>query len=888
MSSRKHKRPLFPQAAGDDQSGFWLTRTLQQTEILLLAILGFLFCLTSSYHLDVPAGKLVWSALVFCALFLVVFSSRRRKLLLLVCLLATVLWTWRNAQSLSQGLLLLVDQALDPLGLRLPDVLQNVLQAYSAEEAGMLTLLALRALLFVVTLFSAYFIVRRPSTIGLAVSTLPLLLPAPFYLLAPGIAPFFCLAAALLMQYILNSASNMPSRILQTNLEEAPPALRRPLFDQKQAQQMLALFALPVIVLAALFSSWILPQDGYQRPESIEALQDKIFSLKFGEETSQKSNDGLTHGDFRVLSDIRFSGETAIQVRASKQQVYYLRDYAGATYTQHGWENVSSHVYEKYAENFLDIAPQNLLAAAAAASQSASETYSLSIKYVSAARTSMWTPCGLVTNADEIPGASFLQDTAMQYAAASGADYTIKALPCSTVLSTVDLGGADETAGALRSAYTAAAGSAVNLSGADDSPAQQTLSAAQAYIDYIFETYTALPDDTRLSAEQICNAEGLSLSFEGDALNLYDTCLDLHRYLTNQCAYSYSPPEIPSGADFAIYFLEQSRLGYCVHFASAATVLLRSLGIPARYAEGYIIVGSDYDKQPDDEGYIDIEDTHAHAWVEVFDPVQLEWIPVEMTASAIRSADATPNPEEENADTPAPSETPSPEPTVAPTPEPTVTPEAEASENPDASASPDDEGTPEETPSAESGDTQDTARQTPTPAPGGEDPSETDSSATGGNDGDTGADEAATSRLSLWPLLIILGVAIAILGAFGWRTALQARRRRLFLQRDANAAILAICRYVLDMLRFAGCEPMQPSQLPEDYAYIAAKRLAWVDRDQLETLLELAQRARFSGKTASRQERGAAASFAAALAADLRTRLPRLRRWLFCWLYPPV
>ena len=887
MSSREHKRPLFPQAASGDQNGFWLTRTLQQAEVLLLAVLGFLFCLTSSYQLEVSASKLVWSALAFCALFLVIFSSRRRKLLLLICFLVMALWSWRNAQSLSQGLLLLFGQALDPLGLRLPDVLQNVLQTYSAEETVTLTLLALRALLFVVTLFSAYFIVLRPSTIGLAVSTLPLLLPAPFYLLSPGIAPFFCIAAALLMLYIQTSAEHMPARILQTSLEEAPPALRQPLFDQRQAQQMLALFALPIIILAALVSSWILPQDGYQRPEFIEALQDKIFSLKFGEETSRKSNDGLTHGDFRVLSDIRFSGETAIQIRVSKQQVYYLRDYAGVLYTQSGWEDVSNRVYENYAEGFLDIAPQNLLATASAASQSADETYTLSVKYVSAAKTSMWTPCGLVTRADEISGASFLQDTAMEYAAASGADYTIEALPCSTVLSSVSLNGADETADALRSAYLAAAGSAMDLSNAGNSSSQQALSAAQAYIDYIFETYTALPDDTRLSAEQICAAAGLSLSFEDGSLNLYDTCLDLHSYLTNQCSYSYSPPDIPSGADFAIYFLEQSRLGYCVHFASAATVLLRSLGIPARYAEGYIIVGSDYDKQPDDEGYIDIEDTHAHAWVEVFDPVQLEWIPVEMTASAIRSADTTPEPEDENTDTPSPSETPSPEPTATPTPEPTVTPEAETSENPDASSSPDGEGTPEETPSAASEDEQDSAQQTPTPGPDGEDDAETDNSATDGDDG-AGAGESSTSGLPLWPLLVILGIAVPVLGAFGWRKALQARRRRLFFQRDANAAVLAICRYVLDMLRFAGCEPMQSSQLPEDYAYIVARRLSWVDRSQLEALLELAQRARFSDRIASRQDRGAAASFAAALAAGLRARLPRLRRWLFYWLYPPV
>ena len=37
----------------------------------------------------------------------------------------------------------------------------------------------------------------------------------------------------------------------------------------------------------------------------------------------------------------------------------------------------------------------------------------------------------------------------------------------------------------------------------------------------------------------------------------------------------------PTNFDFALYFLEQSKEGYCVHFATAAAVMYRALGIPA-------------------------------------------------------------------------------------------------------------------------------------------------------------------------------------------------------------------------------------------------------------------------------------------------------------------
>jgi hypothetical protein len=55
------------------------------------------------------------------------------------------------------------------------------------------------------------------------------------------------------------------------------------------------------------------------------------------------------------------------------------------------------------------------------------------------------------------------------------------------------------------------------------------------------------------------------------------------------------------------------RAGHCEYFASAMTVMLRSLGIPARYATGFLPgeyndVGGDYI----------IRQSDAHAWVEVY------------------------------------------------------------------------------------------------------------------------------------------------------------------------------------------------------------------------------------------------------------------------------
>lgn len=62
--------------------------------------------------------------------------------------------------------------------------------------------------------------------------------------------------------------------------------------------------------------------------------------------------------------------------------------------------------------------------------------------------------------------------------------------------------------------------------------------------------------------------------------------------LKRQAVYDVNPGATPSGEDFAEYFLFENHRGFCVHFATAATLMYRMRGIPARFAEGYAIPAS--------------------------------------------------------------------------------------------------------------------------------------------------------------------------------------------------------------------------------------------------------------------------------------------------------
>lgn len=96
-------------------------------------------------------------------------------------------------------------------------------------------------------------------------------------------------------------------------------------------------------------------------------------------------------------------------------------------------------------------------------------------------------------------------------------------------------------------------------------------------------------------------------------------------FVQNSAAYSLNTPQMPDGEkDFALWFLEDSDTGYCVHYATAATVLLRAAGIPARYVTGYMVEGRKGSP-------VTVREKDAHAWVEVYLMGRIGWTMVEVT-----------------------------------------------------------------------------------------------------------------------------------------------------------------------------------------------------------------------------------------------------------------
>lgn len=99
-------------------------------------------------------------------------------------------------------------------------------------------------------------------------------------------------------------------------------------------------------------------------------------------------------------------------------------------------------------------------------------------------------------------------------------------------------------------------------------------------------------------------------------------------FVRDSARYDQQTPRMDQGSeDFALWFLEESDRGYCVHFATAAVTLLRSVGVEARYVSGYMVWAQSGVRTV-------VTGENAHAWAEYYEPRLSMWLPLEATPSA--------------------------------------------------------------------------------------------------------------------------------------------------------------------------------------------------------------------------------------------------------------
>lgn len=147
---------------------------------------------------------------------------------------------------------------------------------------------------------------------------------------------------------------------------------------------------------------------------------------------------------------------------------------------------------------------------------------------------------------------------------------------------------------------------------------QQLQEAGTAYPEWVEQKYLQLPKDFSPRIQE------LAKEITAGAQTPYEKATLITRYLRENIVYSQTIPEPPRNKDSLEWVLFDFKQGYCVYYASADILMLRSVGVPARMAVGFA--------QGEREGntYV-VRRLNSHAWPEVYFP-GIGWVEFEPTA----------------------------------------------------------------------------------------------------------------------------------------------------------------------------------------------------------------------------------------------------------------
>lgn len=144
------------------------------------------------------------------------------------------------------------------------------------------------------------------------------------------------------------------------------------------------------------------------------------------------------------------------------------------------------------------------------------------------------------------------------------------------------------------------------------------------YKDYVYKNYLDYPAKRLPRLKEFVETHPCA--------DLEEICSTVRNLLSENASYNPQVGRFPEDEDFAEYFLFEQKEGYCVHFATAAVLLMRMYKVPARYVTGFAVPPSDFEWEDGIGWLANVKDGRAHAWAEIYVD-NYGWIPFETTPS---------------------------------------------------------------------------------------------------------------------------------------------------------------------------------------------------------------------------------------------------------------
>lgn len=815
--------------------------------LVLLAVYGIVYSFIGSFSLDVETKSIAAFILLFTAIFtFAYFNKKWTKFILPVILAFYLLFCLFSKHDIIQGFIITTNQVFktftDHSNWQFLQYETEPASTYHSMEMGTDFVMAV---IFAVIGIISTGVIRFKSFFTVFFTALPFIATPLFFTITPPLLPLMmlvcCLTALLVQETSKHKAKKQKKHSKKADLSAV---------EITKASHQLNYFSVIAVVLCTALVLSIFPQSSYIRDPNLDNVKATVQNLSIQDINPFNflQTGGISGGDLKSAGDISFTGETALKIKTSNTYQMYLRGYAGITYTGSRWEEMPDEIYNLNRSKFdklndKDFNPQNLYSTYMDLMKKSYDnfsnegygvsheyqTYSMEVQNVHANKKFVYAPYELITKPEELPGAIFDNDEYIKSSSLFGLnDYSLKAYQLRNFSSDM-ANGAD-----VQQYYKRYTPGSVRIYGVA-SWERQFYNLEYAYRSTMYDYTTGVPKELRDKILKMCEENNL---ITGD---LNTEISAVRNYLAKSCRYTLSPGSTPKGRDFVDYFLFENHKGYCTHFASAAALIFRSLGIPCRYVEGYVVNHDDL-MNKDSDGYVSIEDRRAHAWVEVYS-VYYGWLPVEMTPG-FSSNDGTLAPKAGDI-IPIQPDIPS----SAPASSSEIDSESELSSADNSSVS------------SQSGL----------------------SSTSSGSSGRLSSKDILNNPYTPYVILLIVLIALAAFLFGSRRHSLNWRRKNFHLQ-NTNQSALNIYAYLLKLFAFFG-KPYTHDFSPTAYAKEMQQSCKFLNGNDFETVTRIAQRARFSQHKISDKELQFMNTFTRGLADTCYQELPWYKKLLFRYWY---
>lgn len=388
----------------------------------------------------------------------------------------------------------------------------------------------------------------------------------------------------------------------------------RPIYIQNEKNSILPYLFLGITLAMLLGYVLLFSGEDYRPPQSVDEAKAAVIELEEhlrydnlgGEET-----DALSKGDLTGTHPLAYTDSTVLRLKTQVPQAMHLRSFAGGDYENGKWAPAAEGAYSgEYLgicewlaqQGFYPWMQQERL-------YRMSENYdfaSITVENVNTSSKYLYLPYEAVLGGDTSPeNVDYEKDYGAFAKGIRGQRaYSFKVF-------------------APRLEDYDEAELASWLAEVKKSPDWEDYAEAEAvYRRYVYDTYLYVPqkDADALGTTGISACQGKTIDF---------TLHYIRKKFDEAFAYDTEREAVPEGKDELAQFLSSSG-GNDMHFATAAALMFRQAGIPARYAEGYYLSPEEMKGYEEMSGVtLEVLDSHAHSWVEIYVD-EIGWFPVEV------------------------------------------------------------------------------------------------------------------------------------------------------------------------------------------------------------------------------------------------------------------